>query len=229
MELRLGLAARATKDLDIGLCLPPEDVVSAFDAALTVGYGDFHLRRQGEARVLDNGARQLRVRLEYLENPFATVDVDLASAPTETETEAIEPFVLEELELVAVHSVPCLGITEQIAQKLHATTEPEPRGRPNARFRDVIDILLLNDRLRLDPVELYTACERVFAIRDTHPWPITEYAFPDTWNGPLSTLARESGYDTVAIAEIQARFNAFLTALRTAIASRELPDASITA
>jgi hypothetical protein len=223
MELRLGLAARATKDLDIGLCLPPEEVVPAFDDALAIGYGDFRLRRQGEATVLDNGARQLRVRIEYLENPFATVDVDLASASTETDTEPIEPFVLAELDLATPRVVPCLAINEQIAQKVHATTEPDPRGRQNARFRDIIDILLLNDRLRPDAAELYAACERVFASRQTHPWPLTEHPFPPAWAGPLSALAQESGYDTVIVAEIQTRFNAFLNALSIANGERLQP------
>jgi hypothetical protein len=216
MELRLGLAARATKDIDIGLCLPAEQVVPAFDAAIAVGYGDFRLRRQGEARVLDNGARQLRVRIDYLENPFATVDVDLASASTETDTETIAPFVLEELDLTAPRDVPCLAITEQIAQKVHATTEPTPRGRPNMRFRDIIDIVLLNDRMRPDPTELNAACARVFAMRQIHAWPIIEYPFPAEWADALSVLAQESGYDTVNVAEIQRRFNAFLTALNAA-------------
>jgi hypothetical protein len=216
IELRLGLAARATKDLDIGLCVPSDQVLSAFDAALEVGYGDFRLRRQGEARLLDNGAKQLRVRLEYLENPFATVDVDLAPASTETATEPIEPFALAEIGLAAARSVPCLAITEQIAQKIHAMTEPMPRGRPNARFRDAIDILLLDARLAPDPAEISAACAAVFADRAVQAWPIRRYAFPSEWAAPLAALAEESGYDTADVATIEERYNAFLDRVNAA-------------
>ncbi|MHB8146045.1 MAG: nucleotidyl transferase AbiEii/AbiGii toxin family protein [Vulcanimicrobiaceae bacterium] len=58
IELRLGLLARATRDLDIGLCAPPNELLPLFDSALDVGFGDFRLRRRGEAR-----ARQWRARL----------------------------------------------------------------------------------------------------------------------------------------------------------------------
>lgn len=47
IELRLGLAARATRDIDIGLCAPAEKLLSAFDASLAIGFGDFRLRRWG--------------------------------------------------------------------------------------------------------------------------------------------------------------------------------------
>lgn len=107
MEIRLGLAARATKDLDIGLCLPSEDVLAAFDTTLAaIGYAGFRLRRRGEAILRDNGARKLQVRLEYLENAFATIDVDLAPASPETETDRIEPFMLADLGLAAPRAVP---------------------------------------------------------------------------------------------------------------------------
>lgn len=35
IELRLGLLARATRDLDIGLCAPPAELLAFFDRALT--------------------------------------------------------------------------------------------------------------------------------------------------------------------------------------------------
>lgn len=44
------------------------------------------------------------MRLEYLENAFGTVDVDLAPSSTETATESIEPFVLAEIGLTAART-----------------------------------------------------------------------------------------------------------------------------
>jgi len=104
-------------------------------------------------------------------------------------------------------------LAEQIAQKLHALTEPEPRGRPNPRARDVLDVLLLEARLSIDPAAVREACKRVFFERDVHAWPIVSFSFPTDWALTLAELARQGAYDTADVAVIEARFNAFLARL----------------
>jgi hypothetical protein len=99
IELRLGLLARATRDLDIGLCVPSAELLPLFDAALDVGFGDFRLRRRGEARRLENDVLALTIAVEYFERPWATVDVDLASAALACETDSVPPIALAELGL----------------------------------------------------------------------------------------------------------------------------------
>lgn len=213
IELRLGLLARATRDLDIGLCAPPAELLPLFDAALDVGFGDFRLRRRGEAQVLDNGAVALEISVEYLGRPWATVDVDLASATPDIETDSVSPIQLAELGLESPRSVPCLAIPTQIAQKIHALTEPEPRGRPNPRARDVLDVLLLVQRAEIDNAAVATACKRIFAERASHTWPISSFAFPPAWHAILAELAREVRYDTDDPATIEQRFNSYLASL----------------
>lgn len=158
IELRLGLLARATRDLDIGLCAPPNERLPLFDSALEVGFGDFRLRRPGEARALDNGTLVLEIAIEYLGRPWATVDVDLASATADWETDSVPPIALADLGLESPRSVPCLAIPAQVAQKIHALTEPEPRGRPNPRARDVLDVLLLVQRADVDHAAVRASC-----------------------------------------------------------------------
>jgi Nucleotidyl transferase AbiEii toxin, Type IV TA system len=213
IELRLGLLARATRDLDIGLCAPPNELLPFFDSALDVGFGDFRLRRRGEARALDNGALVLEIAVEYLGRPWATVDVDLASATRDWDPDSVMPIALAELGLESPRPVPCLAIPAQIAQKIHALTEPEPRGRPNPRARDVLDVLLLVQRLVIDDAAVRATCERVFAERAGHAWPISSFAFPSTWHGILSELAREVRYDTDDASAIEQRFNSYLAIL----------------
>jgi len=68
--------------------------------------------------------------------------------------------------------IPCLDVPNQIAQKLHACTEPLPDG--NDRVRDILDIWLLESLL--DPADLpsvKTACVTTFARRQRHSWPPT--------------------------------------------------------
>jgi hypothetical protein len=213
IELRLGLLARATRDLDIGLCAPPNELLPLFDSALDVGFGDFRLRRRGEARALGNGALVLEIAVEYLGRPWATVDVDLASATPDWETDSVLPIALGELGLESPRPVPCLAIPAQIAQKIHALTEPEPRGRPNPRARDVLDVLLLVQRLEIDSTAVRAACERVFAERASHAWPITSFVFPSAWHGILAELAREVRYDTDDALAVGHRFNSYLATL----------------
>jgi hypothetical protein len=132
IEWRLGLLARATRDFDIGLSATPNELLPLFDSALDVGFGDFRLRRRGEARALNNGALALEIAVEYLARPWATVDVDLTSATLDWETDSVPPIALAELGLESPRSVPCLAVPAQIAQKIHALTEFEPRGRPKS-------------------------------------------------------------------------------------------------
>lgn len=213
IELRLGLLARATRDLDIGLCAPPAELLPFFDAALEVGFGDFRLRRRGEARALDNGALALEISIEYLGRPWATVDVDLSPAIADVETDPVPPIALTELGLESPRFVPCLAVPAQIAQKIHALTEPEPRGRPNPRARDVLDVLLLAQRPEVDPSAIRAACERIFAERAAHTWPVSSFTFPPGWHGILTELAREVRYDTDDVVIIEQRFNSYLARL----------------
>jgi hypothetical protein len=213
IELRLGLAARATRDLDIGLCAPAEELLPAFDASLSLGFGDFRFRRRGEARALNNGARSLQVTIEYVGRPFATIDVDLAQATTDVRTDTVEPISLHELGLMRPRAIPCLSLTEQIAQKIHALTDPMPRGRVNMRSRDAIDVLLLDARLSLDTEAITQACVILFAQRATHEWPILHFSFPSEWNEILTELVRQVNYDTTDVSVVEKRFNAFLARL----------------
>ncbi|HEV2642332.1 MAG TPA: nucleotidyl transferase AbiEii/AbiGii toxin family protein [Candidatus Elarobacter sp.] len=210
IELRLGLRARATKDLDIGLCAPSEELVTAFDRALEVGYPGFRLRRRGEARLLDNGARTFEVRIEHLGRAWATVDVDLAAAASDIVMEDVPTTALHDVGLGTARSVPCLTLTTQIAQKIHALTESEPRGRSNTRARDVLDVLLLMRRLAPPIDEIRKACARVFSERGTHEWPVHQFTFPAHWSTVIRELAQDVGHKNSDPDEIQQEFNRLL-------------------
>lgn len=154
--------------------------------------------------------------MEYLNRPWATIAVDLGQATEDAETDVVPPLDLRDLELATEHAVPCLAIHEQIAQKMHALTEPAPRGQPNPRARDVLDVLLLIERLAVELNAVRVACERVFTERAMHPWPIYVFTFPPAWPAILAGLAREIGYNTDDASIIQSRFNDLLAHLNGA-------------
>ena len=85
--------------------------------------------------------------------------------------------------------VPCLDVPNQIAQKLHACTEPLPDG--NERVRDIIDIWLLEALLETDEMSsLRQACLSTFGRRQKHAWPPVVSPSPG-WEREYATLIAE--------------------------------------
>ena len=109
--------------------------------------------------------------------------------------------------------VRCLGINEQVAQKLHACTGPHREDRA----RDVLDILLVDMLGKLDYVRTRAAAERIFLERETHAFPPSAQ-LPVEWRRELENLAQELG-DPASDAEgIEAKFAAVVQAIATAFA-----------
>ena len=84
----------------------------------------------------------------------------------------IEPdgIALAAFEIDPPRLVPCLDVPNQIAQKVHACTEPLPGG--NDRVRDIVDIWLLE--ALIEPGTLSAAraaCLDTFRRRQRHSWP----------------------------------------------------------
>ena len=105
--------------------------------------------------------------------------------------------------------VRCLGINEQVAQKLHACTGPQRQDRA----RDILNILVVDMLGQLDRVR--AAAERIFGERNTHPFP-PETILPAEWHVELETLAAELGYCTTKAAEIQKEFTNLVAAIGSA-------------
>jgi hypothetical protein len=78
-----------------------------------------------------------------------------------------------EMGLPITNQVRCLGIDEQVAQKLRACTGPQRQDRA----RDILDILVVDMLGQLDRVRARAAAERTFAERKTHmSWRGASYA-----------------------------------------------------
>ena len=105
----------------------------------------------------------------------------------------------------------CLSLTDQLAQKLHASTGPHSQGRA----RDVLDILLVDLLVKLDYSALYTAAEKVFIARATHAFP-PEATIPLEWRPELQALPTELGYPDADPLAIEERFEALIKAISDA-------------
>ena len=196
MEVRLGLEARATRDIDAVMRADAnaEQITDAVRAALSEprcdGAATFEVlsaRPIGtlasvkfDVRVQWHGQALARVRLE--------VSPDEADAARDWDSLAL-PGRAAEFGITDVPAdIQCLQLRFQMAQKLHAVSNPR---EPNDRFRDLIDLQLLDalhDRAR-DP-ELRDACEKVFTARAQHPWP-PAITVRDGWEAGYRMLAAD--------------------------------------
>ncbi|MGH9022349.1 MAG: nucleotidyl transferase AbiEii/AbiGii toxin family protein [Acidimicrobiia bacterium] len=201
MELRLGLAARATKDFDAAFRAEATEILGRLDQALRAGYGDFTARRTPPEPVRDTAALRFDIKLDYRSRPWATVKFEVAPAEGDMgrEIDRLPAKPLDHLGLVGPVDVPCVAVRWQIAQKLHACTE-RPRGeRANDRFRDLVDLLLLWDLVAAHQHSAVRhACREIFALRALHEWPPRVTVF-DPWPAQYQALAAELNFPVVDV------------------------------
>ncbi len=194
LELRLRDRARATKDIDVVLRDAEADLSVALEQAVTGdAYQGFSFRRKGEPLLLDNGAVNMEVSVTYRGQPWTSISVDVARWEAgECEVEWVEAIALTDaFGVTGPGQLPCLPLRFHIAQKLHGMTLPPRPGKQNERFRDLVDLLLMEALVAQDYPALREACELVFSSRNTHVWPPNLDAVPSHWAAPFTQLARE--------------------------------------
>lgn len=217
LELRLGARARATTDLDIVAVCEDDDLVGALDAALQLPHGDWMLSRHREVRPLGPHAVRVRVHLDFREQRWGTLQVDVARPDgTEQETERVPGISLAPFGLEGPAAIDCLSLRYQIAQKFHGLTRTRDDGTDSNRLRDVVDLLLI--RTYMGPMDLpaiRAACELTFRLRATHPWP-PPIALPPRWRAPYAVLATDVGLAITALDAAERALQAFLADLLAA-------------
>ena len=213
LELRFATRARATKDLDIGLEGPRANRLDLLQRSLNLGFDDFAFRVKAETRDLEQADTvRVNVAVSYRTRAWQTVEVDLGPAK-QIDVDFVAPQVqgLVELGVPVTSPVRCLGLAEQIAQKLHACTGPFAAGRA----RDVLDILLIEMLGGLDYRRASAAARQVFAERATHAF-LPAFTMPAEWRPEVESLAVQLGFPQTSALEIEGRFLAVLQRLTEA-------------
>jgi hypothetical protein len=208
-------AARA-KIFDLGLEGNRAERIRRLGDVLRLEFDAFTFRLKPEIHEMELADTvRVEVAVQYKTRAWQTVDIDLGPGGAR-EVDLLEPAItgLAEMGLPMVPHVRCLGINEQVAQKLHACTGPQREDRA----RDVLDILLVDMLGQLDYVRTRTAAERIFAERATHAFPPMA-TLPAEWRRELENLAQELGYRTTNAEGIEAEFAAVLQAIATAVAT----------
>lgn len=192
LELRLRDRARATKDIDIVLQNTDADLARTLERALTgEPYQGFAFRRKREPLLLENRTVNMEFAVTYRGGAWTGVVIDIARAePGESEVEWLPAIPLTDIfGVTGPAELPCLPLRLHVAQKLHGMTLPPRPGKLNDRFRDLIDLLLMEE-LITDYAGLRDACESVFRTRRTHAWP-PSLEVPQQWVEPFARMALE--------------------------------------
>lgn len=189
LELRFADRARTTKDMDIGLAgNSRRNRFAALERAAALGFDEFTFRVKAPRDLDLVDTVRVDVVITYRGRGFQTVQTDLGPADEPT-VDLVAPTIrgVADLGIPVTSPVRCITLDMQVAQKLHACTNPRVVEREN-RARDILDIVFLNMLGQLDPKAVRSACIRVFEQRGQHTWPPFVSVPPD-WRVELASLA----------------------------------------
>ena len=204
LELRLGLRARMTKDLDLGVdmgyfgstTLSAAEVTDKLRADLGEPHEDgfvFVVPQAQEETLPIPGVQAYRFTVEARLDgrPFETVKVDVGVG---------DPLVppLDELkgsDLLDFAGIPAPVIrttsrAQHFAEKVHALTRPRAESI-NSRVKDLADMLLLMNLGLPDPPEVRHAVKEIFIGRKSHDIPKRIEQPPATWISSFAAMAGE--------------------------------------
>ncbi|NED98626.1 nucleotidyl transferase AbiEii/AbiGii toxin family protein [Phytoactinopolyspora halotolerans] len=175
MEHKLGLRARSTKDIDTLFRGDFDEFLSRLDEVFQEPWGTIQLERTA-VDVIDNAKRVVKPRrfsVKLLLRGAVWRSVDVEVAPDEgragQEVECLPAPELHHFGLPSPSAFTGIVLDYQVAQKLHACTDPhDPPFHLNERARDVVDLILIRDAFyppEADLSVLHAACLHIFKTR----------------------------------------------------------------
>ncbi len=229
LQYRLPGMSRTTQDID-GLVRGDIDTfLTELDQTLAEAWGPLTLAR-GEVQTIDVPHRSVKPRrfdVIVRLNGVTWRRVQVEAAPDEGHagslSEPISSPSLAGFGLPTPDHLTSLSMRYQIAQKVHASTDPhDPPAHINDRARDVVDLLLLRDLVEMtgEPslADVHVAVEDVFTARAAEAeamgvaprtWPATVTAHPH-WEPRFSKAAESAGL-TVTLTEAVVQVNEWLS------------------
>jgi len=173
VEMQLGVGARATQDIDTLFRGTVDDFMVALQQVMSVPWGPFTLEtsdieiitgvkklvkpRRFEVQLIVKGAvwRKVKVEVGFPEGKIADRAEPVPTPP-------VGFFGVD-----APDHLVGIAMDYQVAQKMHACTDPDTPDWTNDRVRDIIDLNLLHDHFYdgEPPMSLKAACVDLFDAR----------------------------------------------------------------
>ena len=203
LKLRFGDAeTRYSTDLDSARKGGVSSFIEEYRACLRRGWQGFSgaLRPLNPAKPKDVPPeyvmRPFEVQLSYEGSVWRTVDLELghnelgdADDPDWAISEEVLGYFTS-LGFERPNPIPLMKLEYQIAQKLHAVSEPGSK-----RAHDLVDLQIIMGRADVDYGLLNELCVRLFRYRNKHSWPPTVRC-EDAWDDLYTEAA--NGLDVLA-------------------------------
>lgn len=190
MKIRLGESgSRFTPDLDTARRESLAQFIDALEDSLAAGWHGFTGRLIARAAPAPAGVprpyvmQPYDVKLAFHGRSWHTVKLELghneigdADNPVCRLADEIAGLFAD-VGLPKPEPIPVMRADHQIAQKLHACTDPG-----NERAHDLVDLQLLHSSESVDLAQVRETSVRLFNYRQAQPWPPAVVAGP-TWSG----------------------------------------------
>jgi hypothetical protein len=201
LQVRYQLASRATKDLDLLLRQAGEDAEAGLRRATRVDLADwFEFEIARSTPLPGESATRFPVTSRLDGRVFETFHVDVGVGdPVTAPTELVSVTSLLDFAGLPRTMFPSYPATQQLAEKLHAMTVP--RAAPNSRVKDLVDVVLIAGRERIDRHALSSAIEATFRARGTHLPTAGVPSPPAAWGPAYRRLASEVGLASTALGD----------------------------
>ena len=192
--------SRYTRDIDTARVMELELYLKQLNEALSHGWNSFTGRLVAVEPPQPVGVPSAYVmmpydiKLNYCGRPWQTIRIEIGhneigdADEFETSLPSDLADVFEKLSFPQPKPLPVMKLAYQIAQKLHAVSEPG-----SERAHDLIDLQLICNRSQIDYAEVKDVCQRLFDYRRRQPWPAVVTALP-SWDG-LYVQARNNLLD----------------------------------
>lgn len=204
LELRYRPNARTTRDLDLSASradgAPTGDALEWVHTQLLlaasqdlVDFMRFEISPASrELTLTPLGGATFPVVAFLGEKPLSQFHVDVAwSGPpigTPDRLTGADALAFAGLPPATIRAIPT---AQQFAEKLHAYSHPW-QGRQNTRVKDLVDMVMLVERERIDPAGLKLAVETVFGLRQRQPPPAQLIRPPEEWRERYPELAAQA-------------------------------------
>jgi hypothetical protein len=186
LELRLGDAARTTRDIDIDWTLHEEEAVELLIDAAALPLDDrfrFTVRPSRSSDDTERRGQRWAVTAVLAGREFerVAIDIDFTTEPVLAPDTILSSRLLE-FAGIAPLLVPAIAIEQHIAEKLHAYTRIYAGDRPTSRVKDLVDVAVIAHTTSVDAKRLASAIDEIFTRRATHPIPSALPAPPRDWD-----------------------------------------------
>ena len=197
LQWRLGNRARTTRDVDILMLTPLEEIHQLLVEAALLNMDDWFqfFVRKSDRRTIEDFDNSLRFHVHALVDGRLFerfhIDIGFDNTAPEASDQLLAPPLLEFAGIPPI-TLPCYPVTQHLAEKIHAYTRPRASGA-SSRVKDFVDILLLAEMEAVQYTALRRAILSTFEKCNSHPVPVELPNPPDDWNKPLRKMATEVG------------------------------------